>query len=341
MIQISSGISIREELVRRWLNGKEFKGEYLLISTKPDSVYSKKLAELKSSQKLIVDLYTPVFLEKELTLSKWKPQDWLTRFKNKEMVKKFLKRGDHFLVANHRQRKYWLKIAKSLGVPFKPNDISVFPTGSGKVQRSTSNVQRSIKRNVVLWFGGIYPWMNPWPLVETFSKLAPRFPDWKLRFLGGWHPETGYKGIYRSLKEFSEQVISSNQLEFVPWQPQNNLGKYLTDVAFAVHLAKPTPEDFYAHRVRILTILNYGIGVLTSGKDVISDLLIELKAGMKVISTDRLSDLLTKVMADENLRKNLSRNAKNVEERFIKQEQDVNCYSNILENIRIKNIRRV
>lgn len=335
-IKLNSGIAIREELVRRWLNGKEFKGEYLLISTKPDSVYSKKLAELKSSQKLIVDLYTPIFLEKELTLSKWKPQDWLTRFRNKKMVKKFLKRGDHFLVANYRQREYWIEISNNLGIPLKENDISVFPTGSSlSIIHHPSSIHN---RNVVLWFGGIYPWMNPEPLIEAFAQISSKFPKWKLRFLGGFHPDTGYRDIYSRIESLAKGKIPDRQLEFIPWQQAKNLNRYFADVAFAVHLAKHTSEDYYAHRVRLLTILNYGIGVLTSGKDVISDLLIELKAGMKVISTDRLSDLLTKVMADENLRKNLSRNAKNVEELFINQEQDVNCYSNILENIRIKNI---
>ena len=195
--RILSGISIRETQVRRWLKSQNFKGEYLLVSTKPDSVYSKKLAGLKPDQKLIVDLYTPIFLEKELTLSKWKPQDWLTRFRNKEMVRKFLRRGNHFLVANRRQREYWLKISKELGANLTEGDVSVFSTGAGKATSNKQQATTSGERKVVLWFGGIYPWIDPQPLINVFSLLAPKFPKWRLRFLGGFHPDTGYIKQYK------------------------------------------------------------------------------------------------------------------------------------------------
>ena len=324
MTRISSGISIREEQIRHWLDSKKFKGEYLLVSTKPDSVYSKKLESLNQNQKLIVDLYTPIFLEKELTLSKWKPQDWLTRWKNRKMVKQFLKRGNHFLVANRRQRKYWLETSKSLGVPFKLNDISVFPTGAGNLQRSTLNVQRFERRNVVLWFGGIYPWMDPEPLIEAFGRLAPKFPGWKLRFLGGWHPATGYKKIYKELEEFARKKVKKSQLEFIPWQPENNLKKYFKDVAFAVHLVKPTLEDYYAHRVRLLTLLSAGIPVLTSGRDIISDLAVRLGAAPRTEShRDNIEkDLISLINSDKQLDK-MRKFGLKVEQTFLKQEIDL------------------
>lgn len=295
-----SGISIREEQVKLWLTAQKFKGEYLLVSTKPDSIYSKKLAELKPNQKLIVDLYTPIFLEKELTLSKWKPQDWLTRFKNIEMVKKFLKRGNHFLVANRRQREYWLETSKKLDIPLNENDISVLPTGSP----STINHQPLTinSRNVVLWFGGIYPWMDPEPLIEAFSQVSSKFPDWKLRFLGGFHPDTGYKNIYNKVESEAKLKISETQLEFISWQQTKNLNKYFTNVAFAVHLVKPTFEDYYAHRVRLLTLLEAGIPVITGGRDMISDLIDEIKAGVKVGgSVEDLTSKLEMVMSDSKI----------------------------------------
>lgn len=278
--KLNSGISIREAQARSWLDSKKFKGEYLLVSTKPELRYYKKLVSLPEETKLIVDLYTPLLLEKELAFSKWKPLDWLTRWKNKQMVKKFLQRGNHFLVANRRQREYWLKTANDLSVHLKVNDISVLPTGSSVIRKKEEG-RRKKGENVVLWFGGIYPWMDPRPLIEAFSKLAPRFPSWKLRFLGGWHPETGYKGVYKKLKEFSKQMISDSQLEFVPWQAEDDLDKYFHDVAFAVHLAKQTPEDYYSHRVRLLTLFFAGIPVLTSGRDVISDLAVKLGAAAR------------------------------------------------------------
>lgn len=321
--KINSGISIREAQARIWLDKEKFNGEYLLVSTKHDSIYSKKLAELKSSQKLIVDLYTPLLLEKELTLSKWKPQDWLIRWRNKEMVRKFLRRGNHFLVANRRQREYWIEAAGNLGVRLTEKDISVLPTGASLIMKEEGG-RRKKARNVVLWFGGVYPWMEPKPLVEAFGRLAPKFPDWKLRFLGGWHPETGYKGIYRELKEFSKLLIPDNQLELVPWQAEDDLDKYFHDVAFAVHLAKQTPEDYYSHRVRLLTLFSAGIPVLTSGQDTISDLAVKLGAAVRTEAEEAAikKDLSQLMSRPERLSK-MKKHCLQVETEFLKQEKDI------------------
>jgi len=325
--RIESGISIREKQVRSWLDGQNFKGEYLLVSTKPELIYFRKLQKLSPKIKLIVDLYTPIFLEKELTLSKWKPQDWLTRFRNKEIVKKFLRRGNHFLVANHRQRKYWVETSKQLGVPIKEENISVFPTGSPKIHNSKFIIHNSARRNVVLWFGGIYPWIDPTPLVEAFGNIAKKFPNWKLRFLGGFHPDTGYIKQYNKIQSLAKSKIPESQIEFIPWQTESSLIRYLSDVAFSVHLPKKTPEDYYAHRVRLLTLMNAGIGVLTSGRDVISDILIKSNAGMRVRRQADTEKILTMAMNESKLRQKWSQNALKLEKVFVKQELDIGSFS--------------
>ena len=321
--ELQYGIPIRENQVRKWLDSKKFKGEYLLVSTKPDSIYSKKLAELKTNQKLVVDLYTPIFLEKELTLSKWKLQDWLTRFRNKEMVRKFLRRGNHFLVANRRQREYWLKISKELGANLTEGDVSVFSTGAGKATSNKQQATTSGERKVVLWFGGIYPWMDPEPLVEAFGKLASEFPNWKLRFLGGWHPDTGYGERFNKLKQLAKISIPDGQVEFVPWQLEKNLTKYFDDVSFAVHLVKPTLEDYYAHRVRLLTLLEAGIPVITGGRDVISDLIVAHEAGVKIHSQEDLTRILSQVMFHPQMLSKWKSSTKKIQDIFFDKERDL------------------
>lgn len=319
-----SGISIRENQVKRLLTEHGFKGKYLLVSTKSDSAYARKLAVLKTNQELIVDLYTPIFLEKELTLSKWKPQDWLTRFRNKETVKKFLRRGDHFLVANRRQKDYWIDISKNLCIPLKTNNISVFPTGSGS-HPSSFALRPSTQHFVVLWFGGIYPWMSPEPLLEAFSLVAQKYPKWKLRFLGGFHPDTGYRNLYQKIELAAKSKISNNQLEFVSWQSEKNLSKYFRDVSFAVHLARPTPEDYYAHRVRLLTLFSAGIPVLTAGMDVVSDLAVRLGSASRTkLDKKSIERGLTCLMNSPEELNRMKKLCSRIEQTFVKQEMDIN-----------------
>ena len=313
---------MRQQEVAEQLRKRKFRGEYLLISTKPDSVYSRMLVQLNPSQKLIVDLYTPIFLEKELSLSKWKPQDWLTRWRNKEMARKFLLRGNHFLVANRRQRDYWLETSKSLGLPLKLNDISVFPTGSSlTINHQPSNIH---DRQVVLWFGGIYPWMDPEPLIKAFGRICRKYPKWKLRILGGLQPGTGYKDRYEKLVNKAKSVIPGLQLQIIEWQKNEDLDKYFEDIAFAVHLVKQTPEDYYAHRVRLLTLLRAGIPVLTSGRDVISELLVKEKSGIKFTDTPVILDnILRKTLSSKSIIKEWQKNTVKIQEKFIKSEMDI------------------
>ncbi len=104
---------------------------YIMVSTKADSI-SYNIAQNFKAQKLIVDLYTPIFLEKEAYLSKWKPQDWYTRVKMNSVVKKIILSGNYFIVANTRQKEYWLKTAKTLKASIDKDKIFVLPTGAPK-----------------------------------------------------------------------------------------------------------------------------------------------------------------------------------------------------------------
>lgn len=330
-----SGITIRIDQIAKWFKSMGLSVKktdhlsesllakdrlfYALVSTKKSSISSQIAQKLTENQKLIIDLYTPLFLEKALTFSKFNLLDFIKKQRQKFQVKQILHAGSHYLVANSRQKSYWLKSFRQLDLPIKKTDISVVSTGSPLF---TSNQPPVINRRVILWFGGIYPWMNPLPLVEAFSKIASRNPKWKLRFLGGFHPQTGYYHLYQNVIRYAQRLIRPSQLEIIPWQKFKNLAKDMKDVSLAIHLAKKTKEDYYAHRVRLLTLANAGIAVLTNGQDVISDLIIKYGAGEKV-HPKNLKDQLELVMNSPSKLVRWSKNAIQIQSLYLKKESEI------------------
>lgn len=313
-------LGLKAEISDRYkdINTKSPDCIYVMVSTKDDSISSKVAGNTFRNKLLIVDLYTPIFLEKEAFLSKWKPKDWLTRLQIRKIVGKILKAGDYFLVANRRQKKYWVATSKKLKVSIAENKIFVLSTGSPKL--STVNRQPS---TVILWFGGVYPWLDPLPLIESFSIIAKKYPAWKLRILGGFHPRTGYGNLFQKILKRTQAKIPKNQLEIIPWQNPQILPEFLKDVSFAVHLPKRTEEDYYAHRVRLLTLLSSGVPVLTSGRDVISELITKKQAGLK-IGTDPvdISKVISSLIKNPQKIKIFSKNARKIESVFIKVNED-------------------
>lgn len=287
---------------------------YCLVSTKPDSITTKVISNMNVNNKLILDLYTPILLEKRFSFSTFNPTHLLNQRLQKQIIKEALKKATYYTVANRKQRKYWERVSGKLGHNISDKDIAVIPTSHNFHPKKSKN------KKVVLWFGGIYPWLDPTPLAGAFLKIAHKFPKWKFRILGGYYEGTGYGKIY---KDFTKVLgnIPDNQLEIIPWQNRNYLPNYLGDVTFAAHLPKDAEEDLYAHRVRLLTLTNSQIPVLTSGKDTISKIILKNKAGIKITAeTDKLSKVLSEMISNPGLIGMMAKNTPKVEKVFLKEE---------------------
>ena len=289
---------------------------YCLVSTKRESITYQTAKNVSQHKKrLVLDLYTPILLEKDLSYSAFNPFSYLNRKNQISVIRKLLAASDFFIVANGRQKKYWLETSKTLRQTIKSDSIAIIPTGYA----SPKNLKRQPGK-IILWFGGIYPWLDPTPLARAFAAIAADFPAWKLRITGGYHPDTGYKTIFN---KFTNELnkLSRKQIEIIPWLKPQELPKYLKDVSFAVHLPKQTPEDYFAHRVRLLTLTNFGIPVATSGRDLISKHICDLNAGIKVSnSLTNLKNQLLELMKNPKSINVMQKNTKKIQDYLLKNE---------------------
>lgn len=303
---------------------------YIMISSKKESISYKLVDKIPKSKTLIIDLYTPLLLEKRASIETYNIFHWINYFYMKRTIKTILYRGNHFLIVNNRQRKYWLKTSQELGVKIETSDISVIPSVAPAISRRSLTAEN---RKVILWFGGIYPWLDPKPLIHAFAKIAKRHPEWKLRFLGAFQPDTGYQNSYLSLMRIAENTIPAGQLEIVPWVHLNSLPQYLNDVSFAVHLPKNTEEDYYSHRVRILTLVKANVPVISSGNDAISDILVKVHAGDKVsIDILKLSTKLEHLINNKLLIQKWRKNTNKIEGKYVSTQLDANPLIRLLKN---------
>lgn len=286
---------------------------YLMLSTKDDSLSTKVMENTKDHQVFIVDLYNPIFLEKSLSRSKL--ENFFYKKKEEKEVKKQLERGNHFIVANKIQIKYWKGIMKKFNVKKNKRQFSSIPTGVPK------NINKNIikNRDTIIWFGGIYPWMNPLPLIKAFAKLIKKYPYTKLRIVGGYNPKTKYLKSYENMVNLAKSEIPSKNFETLEWKNTRNLTKVFEDAIVAVNIPVTSEEDYYSHRIRLLTVLSYGIPIVTSGKDTISDIVIKNKAGL--LSKPRVNDLyeaIDKILQGKYFKK-MSAKALKVQAVYIKE----------------------
>ena len=223
----------------------------------------------------LIDLYNPLPLEKKAAI----PKNLLYPIKLWQMSsvwRKILNIGDQFLVANPYQKEYWQK--------YSPR---VIPTGAPLIKL----IKLSFKPLTLLWFGGLYPWYDLESIIKIFPQLIKKIPNLRLRLIGVQHPQTKYQSAVK-IKQLISQLNLNKNIDWISWQKENQLRQSLQNVSSAVHWVKHTPEDRYAHRVRLLTLTNAGIPVITNGSDFISQLIVKNKAGWFIKDPNKITGLL-------------------------------------------------
>ncbi len=253
----------------------------------------------ESDKVLVADLYDPVPLEG--LEQHHAPQDRPIIADQVRMMNEQLKWADYFLCASERQRDLWLGHLLALGrinpltyheiqqrviiVPFGLPDSAPQRTGTG-FRQSLDNEAEFI----LLWGGGIWEWFDPLTLIRVVHRLSPRYPDLRLVFLGGQHPNTTIHTMpkqHRAIALAQELGLYNTQVIFQSgWVPYDVLHNHLLDADVGVSAHFDSLETHFSFRTRILSYLWAGKPIITTQGDVLADEIARHRAGIVVNPTD-------------------------------------------------------
>lgn len=216
-----------------------------------------------------------------------------------------IRAADFILCASEKQRDYWLGALAAAGRinphthahdPTLRRLIDVVPFGlPSDPPRRTRSVLKGVvpgidpDDRVLLWGGGLYDWLDAPTLVRAMARLAPRWLNVKLFFMGTRHPnpqESQRRGTRRTLALADELGLTGRTVFFNDWVPYAERANYLLEADLGVSLHRDHLETRFSFRTRFLDILWTGLPVVATGGDVFGDLVEREELGRTVAPGD-------------------------------------------------------
>jgi glycosyltransferase involved in cell wall biosynthesis len=222
---------------------------------------------------LVIDLYDPIILE-NLEHSTEDEVSVLIAKSNLEILLQQIHYGDYFICASNKQKDFWLgMLAASFRINPKTyhddkslrNLIGVVPFGlpsRNPVKRiqAIKGVIDGISETdkVVLWWGGVWDWLDPITLIKAMSLVVRERLDIKCLIIGTRHPDPSFipHKIVKEVIGLSNKLGLTNKVVFfIDWVNYEERMDYLLESDLGVSLHYDNLETRFAFRTRILDYL--------------------------------------------------------------------------------------
>jgi glycosyltransferase involved in cell wall biosynthesis len=292
----------------------------------------------QTNKPLVVDMYIPFMLED------------LQKFSNQSINRQSMlhqasrnahtlqiRAADFILCASEKQKDYWLGWLSALGRvnpythaddPTLANLIEVVPFG---LPREAPIHQKQVLKGayktiaatdkVILWGGGIWPWLDPCTLIKALALSSEERPDLKLFFMGVNSPNAGSIKTESATKaiNFSQQLgLFEKQIFFHSWVPYQERQNYLLEADIGASLHLNHLETRFAFRTRFLDYIWTGLPILTTAGDMLSDEIIRWRLGKVVKHGDiaQVSQMLIELSSIPDLRQEYQPQFERVREKY-------------------------
>ena len=225
-----------------------------------------------------------------------------------------LARADLFLCASAEQRLFYagaLYASGRIGSENFPDDpaltrlLEVVPFG---VPSSPARGDRAAGRAAVgatgegplVFFGGIYDWYDPEPLLAAWPEILRRHPDARLLFFENPNPETTPQEVFDRAREHARRIDPAGQsILFAPWLPYASRADLYAAADLLVSISSHGLETELAYRTRLLDAAWGGVpSVTVDGGSLARDLIASGAAFESGRSQQELAQSVAALLSD-------------------------------------------
>ena len=205
---------------------------------------------MRAGQRVVYDLFDPVLLElAELYRGHPSPRERVHLFAERWRLRRALRQGNLFLCATPQQRELYPGVADRLiEVPFG----------------AEQNVPRpATRKNVVVWGGGTWEWVDPETAVAAVVKLNRDGVPCRLLFLGKSRPNPDVADRADKVDRLvaaGAPYVGANEA----WVPYRERLAALASCKIAIMLHHPTPEAKYSIRIRLFDAIAASLPVVAT-----------------------------------------------------------------------------
>lgn len=207
--------------------------------------------------------------------------------------------GDFYICASERQRDWWLGLLEANGRLNPPTyradpslrslvDVVAYglPPGTPKATRSVvKNVWPGIGMTdkVILWGGGLWPWLDPLTAIRAVARLWERRQDIRLIFPGTVHPNPIVASMPNhnvdARAEAERLGLMDRGVFFGEWIAYEDWPNVLLESDLALSLHFDTLETRLAFRSRVLEYIWAGVPIVATRGDATSELVSRFDLG--------------------------------------------------------------
>lgn len=258
--------------------------------------HREMLRLLGGRQSLIFDLFDPVILELDELTTGFRGR--LHRVLEYRRLMKALRGGSTLIAATERQRELYTRIGAESQHDVDASRWLIVPFG---VPEEEPPIVEKASPPVVIWNGGVWPWLDPQTAVRAIDEVNARGIEATLQFMGTGRPNAAVSGALPSI----DPLVGSKHVEWnSEWVPYEDRARVIGRASISLMLHGETREAEYSIRTRLFDAIWCGIPVIATRGGFAAELVEREGLGIVVAPGDvsGVADAIVTLLEDDETR---------------------------------------